>query len=32
VAQKRGGFLAQRFEIAIGLEQRVAVNGDLQVH
>ncbi|MEH6355516.1 MAG: hypothetical protein V7760_05765 [Marinobacter sp.] len=31
LAQKRGGFLLNRFEIAIGLEQRVSVNGDLQV-
>ncbi|MCL1478226.1 hypothetical protein MIH18_15105 [Marinobacter sp. M3C] len=31
LAQKRGGFFLNRFEIAIGLEQRVSVNGDLQV-
>jgi hypothetical protein len=31
LAQKRGGFVFDRFEIAIGLEQRVSVNGDLQV-
>ena len=31
LSQKRGGFFLNRFEIAIGLEQRVSVNGDLQV-
>ena len=31
LAQRRGGFILDRFEIAIGLEQRVSVNGDLQV-
>jgi hypothetical protein len=31
LAQKRGGFVFDRFEVAIGLEQRVSVNGDLQV-
>ncbi|HEV8077070.1 MAG TPA: hypothetical protein VGP45_01660 [Marinobacter sp.] len=31
LAQKRGGFFLNSFEIAIGLEQRVSVNGDLQV-
>lgn len=31
LAEKRGGFMLDRFEIAIGLEQRVSVNGDLQV-
>lgn len=31
LAQRRGGFSFTPFEIAIGLEQRVSVNGDLQV-
>lgn len=31
LAQRRGGFILDRFEIAIGLEQRVSVNGELQV-